>query len=83
MERICPVCNGMENLVVPCRSCGSMMADMGTARDYFGPYSPYEEIALPALRSRVGLFSSGRCAHFLECAECGCHSTKFVDRVTI
>lgn len=40
MQQICPVCNGMVALTVPCPDCGKMMEDQGHASDYFGPYSP-------------------------------------------
>ena len=83
MQQICPVCNGMVALTVPCPDCGKMMEDQGHASDYFGPYSPYEENRWPLLTGQVVTSASFRCIHFLQCSRCRKHSSRSVPRITV
>jgi len=82
MQLICPVCNGMQPLEAPCPKCRHTMNDMGASKDYFGPYSPYEEIASPALSGRLKI-DTDKCSHLLECPKCFQRSCKLVNRIII
>jgi len=58
--RICPLCNDIEEIAVPC-TCGSKMRDAGPVSDYYGPYSPYFNAA----------FAAPDCLHLFTCPRCG------------
>ena len=83
MYEICPVCNGITALEVPCPNCGKTMEDLGHASDYFGPYSPYEEALWAQLIGQAQVCIPGNCMHFLQCPNCGRYGDKSVDRVTM
>jgi hypothetical protein len=71
MQQICPVCNGLSSLQGSCSDCGSFpLGDLGASSDYFGSYSPYEEISAPAIKGPAKLCSSGECLHLLQCPRC-------------
>lgn len=75
MDYGCPVCNGLRQAAVSCRSCGSMMADTGRLEDAFGDYSPYREI--DDLRKTNGYLdlATGHCMHVFICQQCGNEAT--------
>jgi len=83
MQQICPVCNGMVTLNVPCSDCGKNMEDQGHASDYFGPYSPYEEDMWPRLTGQAAGVSSFKCVHFLQCPLCCKQSSRSVSKIVI
>lgn len=83
MQQICPVCNGMVVLTVPCPQCGKTMEDQGHASDYFGPYSPYEENIWPRLTGQVLTSALFKCIHFLKCPNCGKDTCRPISRVTV
>ncbi len=60
--QICPYCNGLIILAVPCPSCAAVMTDNGTVQEELGPYSPYEENSL--INQQDG------CVHKLFCDKC-------------
>lgn len=82
MQLICPVCNGMLLLEARCASCGHNMTDLGPCKDYFGPYSPYEEISGVSLEARLQV-NGDNCCHLQECPNCLNRGCTLVDRVTI
>lgn len=83
MQQICPACNGILVLEIDCPNCGYTMTDLGAIKDYFGPYSPYEEISLEALEEKPDCSDPNKCIHVVECLNCAYHSCKLVDRVNI
>ena len=40
---ICPLCNGLQRLSLPCKRCRATLVDMGKVTDYLDDYSAYEE----------------------------------------
>ncbi|MDL0421125.1 hypothetical protein P5F75_15210 [Caldifermentibacillus hisashii] len=76
---ICPVCNGFDSVIVPCRICTINMIDEGKLSDFFDDYSPYMEIDL--LRLEDGYpqnFHQSQCVHLLQCPACGRQETYFI-----
>lgn len=65
MEVVCPICNGLQSMVISCPSCHTLMADGGILEDYFGPYSPYSDNASNE-RGSMG----EQCVHLLYCPQC-------------
>lgn len=61
MEKFCPLCNGIHNILISCDSCGAEMTDQGTVSDYYGPYSPYDALD-------VGEHDC--CIHLFYCKHC-------------
>ena len=74
----CPVCNGLESLECSCEGCrgGKAMDDLGPVDNYYGPYSPYEDIS-EELSSRS---EDDSCMHLCRCPECGAEQTVAVQR---
>ncbi|MBP2654360.1 MAG: hypothetical protein H6Q73_1929 [Firmicutes bacterium] len=64
MEKVCPVCNGMEEASFCCPMCGGPLKDGGVLEDYFGPYSPYMDIDSFAEKS------DAKCVHLFYCPNC-------------
>ncbi|MDT8900506.1 hypothetical protein [Anaeroselena agilis] len=66
MEKVCPVCNGLVAVAENCPRCGRRLVDGGALENYFGPYSPYMDVAS---------FQQGapdvHCVHLLYCPACG------------
>lgn len=83
MQQICPVCNGIASLAVPCPLCGKIMSDLGHASDYYGPYSPYEEDFWKQCKGQAGECIAGDCIHLLECQDCRQWKNQHVDRISI
>ncbi|MDS1029351.1 hypothetical protein RDV78_02395 [Bacillota bacterium LX-D] len=61
----CPLCNGLEQVTKKCPACGDSLQDGGRVENYYGPYSPYEEVN--------DSYASGEniCIHLLYCPSCG------------
>lgn len=73
MQRICPVCNGLNELAATCPVCRATLDDCGPLEDYYGPYSPYEENELVAAQGDS--VYEGFCRHLTRCSSCG-HETR-------
>ena len=66
MEKICPICNALEEINQKCPFCGSEMIDGGVLQNYVGPYSPYMEAdTIP-----LNINSSKGCTHLIYCPNC-------------
>ena len=64
MSMICPLCNGLRNLQLHiCSACGHEMEDQGRVREFFGPYSPYEE-------PKIANSFDEKCVHLIGCPGC-------------
>ncbi|MBU9711288.1 hypothetical protein [Evansella tamaricis] len=67
----CPLCNGMEQLAIPCKICENTMEDKGRYFDFFGDYSPYEPIELMKESDMIeGDKTNGECPHLFTCSNC-------------
>jgi len=69
---ICPLCNGLQQLSLPCKRCRAMLVDMGKVTDYLDDYSAYEE--QDTLKQVDGLKTSienDLCLHLFFCQHCG------------
>lgn len=70
MEKICPLCNGLQSVASRCSRCGARLTDAGKLSDFRGPYSPYMDVV-----SLHGFTPESHCVHLLSCPECG-HDTR-------
>jgi hypothetical protein len=66
----CPVCNGLQALVISCPQCSQALLDGGRAEDYLGPYSPYQPAEGWQMTHEVPYSGSPTCVHYLYCENC-------------
>lgn len=59
MDKLCPVCNGLEAITEQCPICGEVLSDGGSLQNFVGAYSPYMESDIV-----------NQCIHLLYCTEC-------------
>jgi hypothetical protein len=59
MDKVCPVCNGLQPIMVQCPQCGETMEDGGPVQDYGDPYAPYMDFGVETY-----------CVHLLYCPAC-------------
>lgn len=74
---MCPLCNGIETVTIPCPKCNTNMDDRGKATDYFDDYSAYMDIDL--MKMVDGDPNSHRnqyCLHYFVCPNCYYEETK-------
>lgn len=83
MEKICPVCNGLQNLAIHCPRCGLIMAEEGSITDFLGPYSPYFDRDLLELNNNLLVEGPDPCVHLLTCANCQVERRVIVELVLI
>ncbi len=68
---ICPVCNGLREVLLICSNCGQTMVESGKLMDYYDDYSPYMEIDLMKLEDGYpDNHSDHKCAHLYRCPSC-------------
>jgi hypothetical protein len=60
MDKLCPICNGLQMITEQCPMCGEILVDGGSLQNYVGPYSPYMESDI-----------ENQCIHLFFCEECG------------
>ncbi|HBI04627.1 MAG TPA: hypothetical protein DDY49_11430 [Paenibacillaceae bacterium] len=70
-EGICPLCNGLESCAKECPNCHKEMEDTGKLENYYGPYSPYEEIDQLRLINGFPDLEQAQCLHVISCPHCG------------
>lgn len=65
MERICPICNGLQSTRRNCPYCGQEMEERGALQDFIDDYSPY-------LSHQLGEDLTGErdCVHLYYCTSC-------------
>lgn len=73
MNRICPLCNGLLSYTKACPDCQQIMDDTGKLENYFGPYSPYEEMDSLRLINGYPDLASNQCLHVFSCSHCRKH----------
>lgn len=72
MEYGCAVCNGLAEVDIYCPECGRKMEDDGMVEDFYGPYSPYDNMDLYEPVWYWDLAAGMPCVHLFACPECGC-----------
>lgn len=65
MEKVCPICNALDEVHESCPHCGYEMLDGGALQNYLGPYSPYMEGDLIPLN-----MLEQECVHLVYCPNC-------------
>jgi len=71
MTEICPVCNGLKQMIAQCSSCKQLVADMGRIVDYADPYSPYRDMDDHSLYEQAAYVDSiSGCLHWTYCRGC-------------
>lgn len=74
----CPICNGFWALTQACPFCHEPLSDHGRVSDFFGDYSPYQDIELCKRSDGWIDLKSHTCPHQLLCANCGYTTTEMV-----
>lgn len=67
---LCPVCNGLTELAMPCPACGRPLDDSGRLSDYFSDYSPYRPIDDGKMTNGIRDLETGLCIHVGWCPSC-------------
>jgi hypothetical protein len=68
---ICPLCNGLEEYIGKCSTCGGSLVDAGKVTDYLDDYSAYMEINLmKMLDGDMNSLENGVCMHVVCCPSC-------------
>ncbi len=67
----CPVCNGISSVTKPCPHCGNFMEDSGRLENYYGPYSPYDNMELYKPLEAWNPADTLACIHLFSCPGCG------------
>lgn len=78
----CPLCNGLIQVKEKCPACGESLEDGGTLEDFFGPYSPYEEVD-EGLKSFVPEYKPEKCIHLFYCPVCGWDKRLGITKVSL
>jgi hypothetical protein len=68
MMEVCPVCNGLTEVLSACPNCQAEMSDQGAVTDYLGPYAPYELVTAAGEQEHY-------CLHAVVCGNCGFRQT--------
>lgn len=82
MNHLCPVCNGFVSLQEDCPRCGHLMADAGRLYDYYGDYSPYQQIDNAKMDNGYQDRLHHHCLHTGWCSLCGEERTVIVEEWT-
>lgn len=73
MEKVCPMCNELDEKVFECEKCGGIMIDDGIVQEYLGDYMENMEIQ----------DGENLCVHVLKCNNCGFYEKKFIKKIII
>lgn len=60
LQRICPLCNKLQNISIECDKCGKFMINLGRVQDFSDPYGPQDPIN----------DGEGYCIHLFNCKNC-------------
>lgn len=82
MNHLCPVCNGFSSLLENCPRCGHPLDDAGRIYDYYGDYSPYQEIDDAKMANGYRDRQHHQCLHAGWCSLCGEERTVIVEEWT-
>lgn len=81
MERVCPLCNGLQQIDTCCPRCGHQLIDAGSLQNFFGPYSPYEEYNMYG--SLASFDVAGQCVHLFYCPACDFDQRTAIEQVVV
>lgn len=76
MSKVCPVCNGLTEVLTTCPVCQGKMDDQGAVTDYLGPYAPYD------LAAETPCQLDHYCLHTVVCSDCGFRQSVAVPLLT-
>ncbi|RKQ33973.1 hypothetical protein [Oceanobacillus halophilus] len=73
----CPLCNGVETLIVECPNCQTAMEDQGKVTDFFDDYSAYMDIDMMKMYDGdANSLENHECLHYFYCYTCHHEETK-------
>lgn len=70
MDYLCPLCNSFTSLQENCSRCGQALEDSGRIMDFYGAYSPYQEIDGTKLDNGLPDLLQHQCLHVGWCPSC-------------
>lgn len=73
MEKVCPVCNDLEEKKFKCEKCGGILKNDGIVQEYIGDYTQNMEI----------IDGQTLCVHVFKCSECDFYENKFIKKVIV
>jgi len=69
---ICPLCNGLDEIMFVCPHCRHVIKDNGKVTDYLDDYSAYMDIEMMKLFDGVlNSLELHQCVHLFYCENCG------------
>ncbi|MBS4537221.1 hypothetical protein GOQ27_02040 [Clostridium sp. D2Q-11] len=80
MDMVCPLCNGIQEIIDQCNICGSKMIDEGPLVNYLDDYSPYLSNDITQL---VDGAPHDKCMHLFKCERCEKDKRIEIQRVRI
>lgn len=83
LEYGCPICNGLFEEDLQCLKCGQIMQDNGRIEDYYGPYSPYDNMDKYEQPFFGGLSEELPCVHLFTCPRCGYDTRVGIEQVVL
>lgn len=80
MDMVCPLCNGIQEILDECEYCNGKMVDEGPLVNYLDEYSPYLSNDITQL---VDGAPHDKCMHLFKCSECEFDKRVEIQRVRI
>jgi rubrerythrin len=71
----------MIQVTAQCPVCGHSLLDGGNLQDFFGPYSPYEEMNSYGDLAQAN--EEGQCVHLIYCPQCGYDHREAIAQVEV
>lgn len=79
MMHLCPLCNGLEERVIQCPNCKTVMEDKGKVTDYFDDYSAYMDIDMMKMYDgQLTSLEDHLCLHYFYCPSCQHQETNII-----
>lgn len=79
MREICPLCNGLYEIIYNCIICSTPMEDKGPKVNYIDDYSPY---LLDDISHLVDGVAREECIHIYICPKCHHEAEYPIERKT-
>ena len=83
LEYGCPVCNGLTQIEKFCPHCGCLLNDNGIIENYYGPYSPYDDLDAYEPPVFWNLADVLPCVHLCSCPRCGFDTRIGVNQIVL
>lgn len=80
MDMVCPLCNGIQEIIDHCENCGGKMIDQGPIVNYLDDYSPYLSNDITQM---VDGAPHDKCMHLYKCENCDHDKRVEIERVRI